>query len=479
MGTGTSLIRILTHVIVFRYNMVHSCSEDRALFKRLKIHTVIFDEAHMLKNMNSQRFENLMKISADCRILLTGTPLQNNLVELMSILVFVMPQLFEGRKEELKQVFAMFPKSDEGDKGQYESKRIEQAKRIMKPFFLRRLKDEVLKDLPAKHETIVSIEMPEEQRIIYDTVVKVLSHKANQMSDKLEKLQYTELEESEDGAGHKAVLGKADGSKEKVSPPEESSANMLMTLRRVSNHPLLHRKLYDDARILEISTVLKNTTHRESILSYIIEDFSVMSDFEIHQTCAMYSPIKSYRLEEKHVLNSGKFLHFDKLLPEMQLRGDRVLIFSQFVIMLNIVEEYMNIRGYKFLRLDGQTPVTERQEMIDEFNEDPTIFIFLLSTRAGGLGINLTSANTVILHDIDFNPYNDKQAEDRCHRVGQTRPVSIIRFVTKDSIEEGIRAIAQGKLELEKEVTGIKDDQQKKGDVVTLLKAALGLIKTD
>ncbi|KAG7176816.1 SMARCAD1b-like, partial [Homarus americanus] len=120
-----------------------------------------------------------------------------------------------------------------------------------------------------------------------------------------------------------------------------------------------------------------------------------------------------------------------------------------------------------------------RQELIDQFTEDEDIFVFLLSTRAGGLGINMTAADTVIIHDIDFNPYNDKQAEDRCHRVGQTKPVKIIRLISKDTIEEGMLRIAQDKLQLERDITSLADDQQKKGDVVTLLKAALGIVKTD
>ena len=129
-----------------------------------------------------------------------------------------------------------------------------------------------------------------------------------------------------------------------------------------------------------------------------------------------------------HVIaESGKFRLLDDMLPEMQSSGDRVLIFSQFTMMMDIMEKYLKIRGHRYLRLDGQTPVQDRQYLIDEFNKDPEIFIFILSTRAGGLGINLTAANTVILHDLDFNPYNDKQAEDRCHRLGQTRDVKIIR----------------------------------------------------
>ena len=190
------------------------------------------------------------------------------------------------------------------------------------------------------------------------------------------------------------------------------------------------------------------------------------------------------------ICESGKFRLLDDMLPEMQNNGDRVLIFSQFTMMMDIMEKYLKIRGHRYLRLDGQTPVQERQYLIDDFNKDPDIFIFILSTRAGGLGINLTAANTVILHDLDFNPYNDKQAEDRCHRLGQTKEVKIIRlvwrenfrklktpddisrFISEDTIEEGIYNIAQEKLKLEQDVTGQEQGETvaKKKDVARLLK---------
>merc|ERR1719369_1344474 len=160
---------------------------------------------------------------------------------------------------------------------------------------------------------------------------------------------------------------------------------------------------------------------------------------------------------------------------------DRVLIFSQFTMLLDGLEKYLRIRGYKYLRLDGSTAVPERQAMIDTFNTDDSYFIFLLSTKAGGLGINLTAANTVILHDLDFNPYNDKQAEDRCHRVGQTRPVRVIRFISEETIEEGIYSIAQEKLKLEQDLVNSEEDpdkvndseKKKKKNVSRLLRIAL------
>lgn len=178
-------------------------------------------------------------------------------------------------------------------------------------------------------------------------------------------------------------------------------------------------------------------------------------------------------------MNCGKFKELDELLPRLKREGHRVLIFSQFTMMLDVLEKYLEYQKHGYMRLDGQTNVTERQDMIDDFNTSPDeYFVFLLSTKAGGLGINLTSADTVIIYDIDFNPYNDKQAEDRCHRLGQTKPVHIYRMVTENSIEEGMYAAAQEKLNLERDVTNVEggqDGQEEGKCMVKLLSSALGL----
>lgn len=139
------------------------------------------------------------------------------------------------------------------------------------------------------------------------------------------------------------------------------------------------------------------------------------------------------------------------------------------------MEEYLVLRNYSYLRLDGQTPVSMRQDLIDQFTNDESIFIFLLSTKAGGLGINLTAADTVIIHDIDFNPYNDKQAEDRCHRMGQKKPVTIHRLVSQGTIEEGMFQMAQDKLKLEREITTDENENSEVKSVVRLLTLALGI----
>lgn len=155
-----------------------------------------------------------------------------------------------------------------------------------------------------------------------------------------------------------------------------------------------------------------------------------------------------YDINEELVNACGKLQILDWMLPELQSQGSRVLIFSQMTRVLDILEDYLSLRGQKWCRLDGTTPCEERLEQIEEFQSNPSILCFLLSTRAGGLGINLTEADTVILFDSDWNPQQDLQAQDRCHRIGQTKPVHIYRLVTVNSIEMQIMKKANAKRKL-------------------------------
>jgi len=154
--------------------------------------------------------------------------------------------------------------------------------------------------------------------------------------------------------------------------------------------------------------------------------------------------------DENLIKHCGKLQIMDRLLRKLKEKGHKVLIFSQMTKMLNILEAYIKLRGFRFCRIDGSTPQPDRQKEMDEFNGDQNIFCFLLSTRAGGLGINLTAADTVIIYDSDWNPQMDLQAQDRCHRIGQTRPVAVYRLITQNSIESRILDCANGKRRLEK-----------------------------
>ncbi|XP_071498159.1 SWI/SNF-related matrix-associated actin-dependent regulator of chromatin subfamily A containing DEAD/H box 1-like [Diadema antillarum] len=324
--------------------------------------------------------------------------------------------------------------------------RIDHAKKIMTPFVLRRIKADVLKQLPKKLELVEHSAMTEEQARGYTDLVSTLSRSLK-------------------------------SSDSKMSAGKLSSA--MMELRKQANHPLLIRRRYDDGKLRKMAKLmLKEPTHYDANEDYIFEDMQVMNDYELHRLCHEYAVIAEYRLDKETILDSGKFRYLDKLLPELKQKGTRVLLFSQFVIVLDIVEDYLKMRGHKFLRMDGQTQVSERAPLIDKFNSDDSVFIFMLSTRAGGVGINLTSASYVILHDIDFNPYNDKQAEDRCHRVGQTRDVTVTRLVSKNTIEEGMLSCANYKLKLERQMTSGKtggpgEDEEK--DIAKLLKEALDI----
>ncbi|XP_059193202.1 SWI/SNF-related matrix-associated actin-dependent regulator of chromatin subfamily A containing DEAD/H box 1A [Centropristis striata] len=423
-------------VIVTTYNMAIGNDSDRSLFRKLPLKYAVFDEGHMLKNMNSLRYRHLMAINAEHRLLLTGTPLQNNLLELMSLLNFIMPSMFSSSTSQLSKMFSM--KSHE-EQSRFERDRISQAKLIMKPFILRRVKSEVLKQLPAKEEKVESCPMSDKQQVLYQTLFKKL--------------------------------------KTSIDGEKQELCNAMMQLRKMANHPLLHRQYYTTEKLKAMSKLmLKEPTHFDADAALIQEDMEVMSDFELHRLCQQYSNIGSFQLENDLLLDSGKFHHLKELLASLKNKGDRVVLFSQFTMMLDIVEVLLRHLKHRYVRLDGSTPIADRIGLIDEFNTDPDIFVFLLSTRAGGLGINLTSANVVILHDIDCNPYNDKQAEDRCHRVGQTKTVQVIKLISKDSIEDCMLQLSQKKLKLEQDMTAAEGGEGTiPEDMASLLKASLGL----
>uniref|UniRef100_A0A673YXS3 DNA helicase n=1 Tax=Salmo trutta TaxID=8032 RepID=A0A673YXS3_SALTR len=432
-----SSIQVQDNVVDSYYNLAIGNDSDRSLFRKLRLKYAVFDEGHMLKNMNSLRYRHLMAINAEHRLLLTGTPLQNNLLELMSLLNFIMPSMFSSSTTQIAKMFSM--KSHE-EQSRFERDRIAQAKLIMKPFILRRVKSEVLKQLPAKEEKLEFCTMSEKQQLLYQNMVGKLK---------------------------KSAIGE-----------KKELCNVMMQLRKMANHPLLHRQYYTTERLKAMShLMLKEPTHFDADPVLIQEDMAVMSDFELHRLCQQYSSLHEFQLDKDLLLDSGKFHLLQTLLATLKTKGDRVVLFSQFTMMLDIVEILLKHLGHRYVRLDGSTPIADRIVLIDDYNMDPEIFVFLLSTRAGGLGINLTSANVVIMHDIDCNPYNDKQAEDRCHRLGQTRTVQVIKLIHKDTIEGGMLQLGQKKLKLEQDMTAAEegDEGTMSEDMAALLKASLGL----
>lgn len=435
-------------VIVTTYNLAAGNKQDVSFLRNRNFNVIIYDEGHMLKNSLSERFSKLMKVEGNFRLLLTGTPLQNNLRELMSLLEFIMPSIFESKKESLTSIFKQRARTTDANK-EYNpllaQEAINRAKTMMKPFILRRRKDQVLKHLPAKHKHIAYCEMTDVQRQIYDKEIKlVMEHKRMIRDGKLPK-------------DPKQV------SKIKAS----SSKNLIMALRKASLHPLLYRHIYDDKIISKMSdAILDEPQYAENgNKQYIKEDMSYMTDFELDRLCNNFpDTLSKFKLKNDEWMDAGKIEKLCEILKDIIVfKKEKVLIFSLFTQMLDILESVLSTLNYKFLRLDGSTQVNDRQSLIDKFYEDDTIPVFILSTKAGGFGINLVCANNVIIYDQSFNPHDDRQAADRAHRVGQTKEVNITTLIMKNSIEEKILQLAKNKLDLD---THISEDDKKGQDAL-------------
>ncbi|MCJ1478935.1 hypothetical protein MMC13_007619 [Lambiella insularis] len=414
----------LPNVIVTTYGIA-KVQEDNKFLRRLKPCVCVFDEGHALKNSKSAVYNMLMKINAEFRLLLTGTPLQNNLRELTSLLGFILPAVFKEHSEDLESIFSHKAKTTDGDHSALLSaQRIARARSIMTPFILRRKKHQVLRHLPTKTRRVEYCELSPSQHSIYiaeqEKVRKTLEARA---------------------------VGVKSG---------ENSTNILMNLRKASIHPLLFRQIYDDKTLANMAKqAIKEEQYCESDVDLVYEDMTVMTDFELHGLCLLHPDhLGSFALDEEQWMDSGKVAKLCELLATFKENGDRVLVFSQFTMVMNILETVMETLGMAFYRLDGDTNINERQALIDQFYEEEDITVFMLSTKAGGQGINLACANKVVIFDSSFNPQEDIQAENRAHRVGQTRDVEVIRLVTRGTVEEQIHALGETKLALDDRVTG-------------------------
>ncbi|EAU38387.1 conserved hypothetical protein [Aspergillus terreus NIH2624] len=421
------------NVIVTTYTIAKA-KVDAHFLRNMDFCVCVYDEGHMLKSSTSVLYEKLIRIPARFRLLLTGTPLQNNLQELASLLGFILPKVFNEKKEELQYIFANKAKTvDESHSTLLSAQRIERAKSMLRPFVLRRKKHQVI-DLPAKISHVEYCELNDSQKEIYDH----------------------EKEEVRQLLADRAA-GKKTGNK---------SANILMKLRQAAIHPLLYRKHYSDTVLSRMAKAcLKEEQWSLSDPNIIFEELQLYNDFECHMMCVKYpKSLGKFALKNDEWMDSGKVNKLCELLRRFTANGDRCLIFSQFTLVMDILEQVLENQHLGFVRLDGRTNVEDRQSILDAFHERTDIPVFLLSTKAGGAGINLACANKVIIFDSSFNPQEDVQAENRAHRVGQTREVEVIRLVTKDTIEEQIYALGQTKLALDQAVAGEDAAESKKSE---------------
>ena len=424
-------------VMLTTYDMA-TAGDDHKFLRKCGFDVCVYDEGHMLKNRRSQKYEKLMKIAARWRLLLTGTPLQNNLQELISLLSFILPEYFVSAEDALAAIFKAKPGAGTSPLSQ---QRVMRAKRMMRPFVLRRRKDKVLLGLTKKTERVEYCELTDAQRALYQDA-----------------LQRT-----------KSALAEADDAPAKGAKKASArdTSNVLMDLRKAANHPLLFRRLYTEKRIAALARdYMREPEHAEENLTHLKEDFAINTDAELSLLARSWKATQKHVLPPEEWMNSGKVQALKRVIDEARANGDRILVFSQFTSMLDILCVCLEHLGVPYVGFTGQTNVGDRQHIVDRFTNDTSIPVFLLSTRAGGLGINLVAANWVVLFDQDFNPQNDKQATDRCYRIGQTKPVTVVKLISRGTIDEDILALADRKLELAEQVSGEGKDAEGNAEAV-------------
>ncbi|ONH76753.1 Transcription regulatory protein SNF2 [Pichia kudriavzevii] len=357
--------------------------KDKYLLSKIKWVHMIIDEGHRMKNTKSKLSYTLNEFyHTDYRLILTGTPLQNNLPELWALLNFVLPKIFNSVKSFDEWFNTPFANTGGQDKIELSEEEtllvIRRLHKVLRPFLLRRLKKDVEKSLPNKVERVIKCKKSGLQAKLYSQMLK-----------------YNKL---------------FVGDKENKAVGIKGMNNKLMQLRKICNHPFVFPAIED----------MINASHQNNDLIW---------------------------------RTSGKFELLDRILPKFKATNHRVLMFFQMTQIMDIMEDFLRFRDIKYMRLDGDTRADDRTELLKDFNAENSPYdVFLLSTRAGGLGLNLQTADTVIIFDTDWNPHQDLQAQDRAHRIGQKNEVRILRLITTDSIEEYILEKAHQKLDIDGKV---------------------------
>ena len=359
--------------------------KDKSLLSKHDWAHMIIDEGHRMKNAQSKlSFTISHYYRTRNRLILTGTPLQNNLPELWALLNFVLPKIFNSAKTFEDWFNTPFANTGTQEKLELTEEEtlliIRRLHKVLRPFLLRRLKKEVEKDLPDKVEKVIKCKLSGLQQQLYQQMLK-----------------------------HNALFVGA-GTEGATKGGIKGLNNKIMQLRKICNHPFV----FD-----EVEGVVNPSRGNSDLLFRV----------------------------------AGKFELLDRVLPKFKASGHRVLMFFQMTQVMDIMEDFLRMKDLKYMRLDGSTKTEERTEMLNAFNApDSDYFCFLLSTRAGGLGLNLQTADTVIIFDTDWNPHQDLQAQDRAHRIGQKNEVRILRLITTDSVEEVILERAMQKLDIDGKV---------------------------
>lgn len=474
------------NVVVTSYQVAVS---DENILKKIKWQYMILDEAQAIKSITSQRWSTLLSYKARNRCLLTGTPIQNNMQELWSLLHFIMPTLFDSLSE-FKDWFLTENQVDENQ--------ISKLHTILKPFMLRRHKEDIKDELGTKEIIHIYCDMSLRQRILYDSlrskicVVKRSGADYDNVLMQLKKVcnhpslfEQLKVQTAFSLTPGSATIAESCGAIIRYVPPtaiitteEEFPKFRLLEERRMRSHLELrafteqHRParcaLYVDLErrrgeridLLKQYEFIAESVKRQKIESnieterklYFLERDDLSGQYYTKRdrdSCEYMDRLCKVPPLNTLISDSGKLRAIDELLRELQSGDHRVLIYFQMTKMMDLFEEYLVKRGFSYIRLDGSVRVNTRKELVGRWQAGE-VFIFILSTRAGGVGINLTAADTVIFYDSDWNPTVDQQAMDRAHRLGQKKPVTVYRLITRDSIEEKIIERANEKDEMQR-----------------------------
>ncbi|KAK8873557.1 SNF2 family N-terminal domain-containing protein [Apiospora arundinis] len=396
------------HVVLTSYSQVDRKREDVEWLQGLDPYAAIFDEGHKLKNTSTFVYKQMSQVPSEWRLILSGTPVQNNLKELLSLLKFVEPSLF-GKElvGHLDTIFqAKVANKDVENFALLAKERVGNARVMMAPFILQRRKGDVL-DLPARKDTRIVVPLEPQQKEIYESI-------------------------------RDRYLNKDKTAKSKVSNP-------WMQLRKAALHPQLFRRHFTDGKVKKLVDILwkrcseeeldvqsKEPRHKEQFQEFLME----RSDFELHTWCKDFPKyIGHLDIPNRSWEQAPKVAKLLELIQGYIENGDRCLVFSRFEMVIDILRETFHATDIPYCELTGRASVQARFPEVERFTKDTTIPVFLLTTGAGGTGINLTAANKIVIFDQSDNPQDDVQASNRAHRIGQTREVEVITLITENTVE--------------------------------------------
>ncbi|KAF6747510.1 SNF2-family ATP dependent chromatin remodeling factor snf21 [Ephemerocybe angulata] len=448
-------------VVVTTYDII---IRDRVHLAKYNWGYIVVDEGHRLKNLNCKLMKEIKQYHSAGRMILTGTPLHNNLAELWSLLNFILPDIFDDI-DSFQELFNL-PDLQNSLPPSQSSQIISTLHAILKPFLLRRLKVDVEMNLPPKKEYVLYAPLSVRQREAYDRVLDgglrkwLIQGGTAADAEKGEPTALPEETKEEGDSQPTRTLRRRAGKKHYDLDGDDDKYFDMLERGEIDQSGIVHKMTREEEEAEALRAGLEHQ-NRQKVVK--VNNMKLQNTvMQLRKVCShpfLFDwPLDKKTLQpvlgEELVNASGKMMVLDRLLRELFRRKHKVLLFSQFTTMLNIIEDWaVDYMGWDICRIDGTSSPMERKAQMERFQtagEAPGApRLFLLSTRAGGLGINLVAADTVIFYDQDWNPQMDAQAQDRAHRIGQTRPVLIFRLVSAHTVETKIMQRATEKRKLE------------------------------